>query len=75
MACQSTLEARLARKVTCAIKTFGLIEDGDRIMVGLSGDKDSWALMHLLNVLRRRAQIRFSLVAVDVDSGYSGYKA
>ena len=71
---QSTLEARLARKATRAIKTFDLIEDGDRVMVGLSGGKDSWALMSLLDALRRRAPVRFSLVAVNVDSGYTDYR-
>ena len=74
MAYQSTLEARLARKATRAIKAFDLIEDGDRVMVGLSGGKDSWALMRLLDVLRQRAPIHFSLIAVNVDSGYSNYK-
>ena len=74
MAYQSTLEARLARKATRAIKTFDLIEGGDRGLVGLSGGKDSWALMHLLEVLRRRAPIYFSLVAVNVDSGYTAYR-
>lgn len=43
-------------------------------MVGLSGGKDSWALMHLLDVMRRRAPVRFSLVAVNVDSGCGGYR-
>ena len=70
----TSLEARLARKVTKAITTFDLVEDGDRIMVGLSGGKDSWALMQMLDVLRRRAPVSFSLVAVNVDSGYVGYK-
>ena len=74
MAYASKLEARIARKVTTAITTFDLIEPGDRIMVGLSGGKDSWALMQILDVLRRRAPIDFSLVAVNVDSGYEQYK-
>jgi tRNA 2-thiocytidine biosynthesis protein TtcA len=43
-------------------------------MVGLSGGKDSWALLQILDVLRQRAPIRFSLVAVNVDSGYKEYK-
>src|SRR5687767_2581818 len=68
------LESKVARKVTKAIHDFGLIEDGDRVMVGLSGGKDSWALMQILDVLRQRAPIRFSLVAVNVDSGYDGYQ-
>ena len=65
----SNLKVRLARKVTKAITTFDLVEDGDRVMVGLSGGKDRWVLMQVLDVLRRRAPIRFSLVAVTVDSG------
>ena len=68
------LEARLAKKVTKAIVDFKLIEEGDRVMVGLSGGKDSWALMQLLDVLRQRAPIKFTLVAVNVDSGYREYK-
>jgi len=74
MAYRNTLEARLARKVTRAITAHGLIEDGDRVMVGLSGGKDSWALMQILDVLRVRAPITFSLVAVTVDSGYEGFQ-
>ena len=68
------LESRIARKVTKAIHDFNLIEDGDRIMVGLSGGKDSWALFQILDVLRRRAPISFSLVAVNVDSGYEDFQ-
>jgi len=51
-----------------------MIEDGDRVMVGLSGGKDSWALLQILDVLRQRAPIRFTLTAVNVDSGYKEYK-
>jgi tRNA 2-thiocytidine biosynthesis protein TtcA len=71
---KSALETRLAKKVTKAITEYNLIEDGDRVMVGLSGGKDSWALLNVLDVLRKRAPITFSLVAVTVDSGYEGYR-
>jgi tRNA 2-thiocytidine biosynthesis protein TtcA len=74
MAYASELEQRLARKTTRAITEYGLVEDGDRVMVALSGGKDSWALLQILDVLRRRAPIAFSLVAVNVDSGYKEYK-
>jgi tRNA 2-thiocytidine biosynthesis protein TtcA len=73
MSYATPLEARIAKKVTRAITEYGLIEDGDRVMVGLSGGKDSWALLQILDVLRARAPIEFSLVAVTVDSGYTGY--
>jgi tRNA 2-thiocytidine biosynthesis protein TtcA len=74
MAYRTELEARLAKKATRAIVDYQMLEDGDRVMVGLSGGKDSWALLQLLDVLRERAPIRFSLVAVNVDSGYKEYK-
>jgi tRNA 2-thiocytidine biosynthesis protein TtcA len=74
MSYRTPLEARIAKKTTKAIVEFGLIEDGDRVMVGLSGGKDSWALIQILDVLRQRAPISFSLVAVNVDSGYEDYQ-
>lgn len=74
MGYRTPLETRLAKKTTKAIVDFDLIEDGDRVMVGLSGGKDSWALLQILDVLRQRAPITFSLVAVNVDSGYEGYQ-
>ena len=64
----------MAKKVTRAIVEHGLIEDGDRVMVGLSGGKDSWALFQILDVLRKRAPIKFSLVAVNVNSGYEKFR-
>jgi tRNA 2-thiocytidine biosynthesis protein TtcA len=51
-----------------------MIQDGDRIMVGLSGGKDSWALMQVLDVLQQRSPVRFTFIAVNVDSGYKDYK-
>jgi len=74
MGYRSPLEARIAKKTTKAIADFNLIEDGDRVMVGLSGGKDSWALLQILDELRQRAPIEFSLIAVNVDSGYKEYK-
>ncbi|MBI2187488.1 MAG: tRNA 2-thiocytidine(32) synthetase TtcA [Acidobacteria bacterium] len=74
MSYRSPLEARIAKKTTKAIVDFNLIEDGDRVMVGLSGGKDSWALMQTLDLLRQRAPIAFSLVAVNVDSGYKEFE-
>ena len=74
MSYRSPLEARVAKKVTKAITDHLLVEDGDRVMVGLSGGKDSWALLHILHELRQRAPIDFSIIAVNVDSGYKEYK-
>ena len=74
MAYRSDLEARIAKRTTKAIVDYQMIEEGDRVMVGLSGGKDSWALLQVLDILRQRAPIQFSLVAVNVDSGYKEYK-
>jgi tRNA 2-thiocytidine biosynthesis protein TtcA len=65
----------LAHRVGRAIEDYGLIDDGDRILVAMSGGKDSHAMLHVLEHLRRRAPVRFSLVAVTVDQGYRGFQA
>jgi tRNA 2-thiocytidine biosynthesis protein TtcA len=74
MAYRTELESRVAKKTTKALVDFDMIQDGDRIMVGLSGGKDSWALLQILDVLRQRAPIKFSLIAVNIDSGYKEFK-
>ena len=74
MPSRSKLEDRISKKTTRALVDFRMIEDGDRVMVGLSGGKDSWALLQMLDQIRHRAPITFSLIAVNVDSGYKEYK-
>ena len=74
MSYRTPLESRVAKKVGAAIKDFNMIEESDRVMVGLSGGKDSWALIQMLDVLRQRAPVKFTIVAVNVDSGYKEYK-
>ena len=58
-----------------AIADYGLIEEGDRVAVAVSGGKDSYTLLHILAELRRRAPIKYELMAINIDSGYSGYRA
>jgi tRNA 2-thiocytidine biosynthesis protein TtcA len=74
MADTERLERRIVRKAGKAIADFRMIGEGDRVLVALSGGKDSWTLLHCLDALRRRAPVRFEVHAVTVHPGFPGFR-
>ena len=69
----ANLERKLARKIAAANIDFRLIEDGDRVMVGISGGKDSWVMLHMLERMRAVAPIDFTILAFHLDQRHPGF--
>ena len=69
----SAVRKRLARTMTRTIARFGLVGPGDRVMVAVSGGKDSYTLLDLLWEAKRRAPFELDLVAVHLDQRQPGY--
>ena len=68
------LEKRLLRQISRTNRRFDLIEAGDRVMVAISGGKDSWALLSLLRAYRRMLPFDFEFFAVNLDQGQPGFE-
>lgn len=69
-----SLEKKIFKSVGRAIGDFNLIEEGDKILVAVSGGKDSWVMLYVMNELKKRAPVNFDIIAVNIDQGWAGFR-
>jgi tRNA 2-thiocytidine biosynthesis protein TtcA len=69
------LEKKLMRLLGRVDRDFDILSPGDRVMVGLSGGKDSWAMLHLLRRINEKANLKATLIGVNLDQGHPGFPA
>ncbi|OQA18599.1 MAG: tRNA 2-thiocytidine biosynthesis protein TtcA [bacterium ADurb.Bin363] len=68
------LEKKLLYKIGLANKNFSMFQGGDKILVCFSGGKDSWTLLHLLNILKKKLPFSYELMAVNINPGFEEYR-
>ena len=68
------LHRRILSATGRAIADFSMIEEGDRILVAISGGKDSWVMLKMLRELKRKAPVSFDIIAINIDQGYANFR-
>ncbi len=71
---KTKLKQKIMRAMGKALVQYKMIQDGDRIMVCLSGGKDSWTMLEMLRTMQKKAPVEFSLVAVNIDPNFKNYE-
>ncbi len=69
----SKIEKKIIKKIGIAIERYNLFEDGDRILVGISGGKDSFAMLKLMKILQKRAPVKYEIIPAMVIGDFKGF--